>query len=521
MTIRSLVLAALIALPTLMFAFVGGYAIWQNGSLGWVWWLMTGCALVAWGLALVWRPTPIGQRHRQQMQESSHWTPRDREAAKIVRDYQLQVDSYSTGQLTDPHFYLTQIQVLAAEVAQLYHPKATDPLKDLTVPEVLAALRLAVDDMERWMLESIPGSRVLTIGQWKMLQKAPKWAQRASETAWGASVLLNPLNIARYFASRWSWGSVTGQLQTEFLAIVYLRFIRQTGMYLIEMNSGRLRAGADVYRDTFKSSRSVEDIEGQQSEDRDSATPPITIALFGQVSSGKSSIINVLTGTAQAAVDVLPETQEVQRYQWLVGESQLSLTLLDTPGYGESGETKQQLKQIQRALESSDAALLVMDAHSPARDADRRLLEQLQEMYRAKPQLKPPPVIGVLTHVDLLAPPLEWSPPYNWRSPDNAKARSLHDAVEYIRELFGTSLVEIIPVCSEDQSQRGWGVLEELLPAIVQQLDDVRSVALLRAFENQLDRGRWKHLAHQVKRSGRALLQAWIDERLSPRPERH
>ncbi len=57
MTTRSAILAALIALPTLMFAIVGGYAIWQNGSLGWVWWLMTGCALVAWGLALAWRPT--------------------------------------------------------------------------------------------------------------------------------------------------------------------------------------------------------------------------------------------------------------------------------------------------------------------------------------------------------------------------------------------------------------------------------------------------------------------------------
>ncbi len=94
-----------------------------------------------------------------------------------MREYQLQVDSYSTGQLTDPHFYLTQIQSFAAEMSRLYHPKATDPLKDLTVPEVLAALRLAIDDMERWMLESVPGSRVLTIGQWKMLQKAPKWAQ--------------------------------------------------------------------------------------------------------------------------------------------------------------------------------------------------------------------------------------------------------------------------------------------------------------------------------------------------------
>jgi predicted GTPase len=511
---RSMVLAALIGLPVLLYAAVGGYAIWQSGSFGWVWWLMTGCGLAAWGVSRIWPARPTSSRTQHHLSAPQHWTPRDQDAAQVIRDYQLRVESHSAEELTDPQFYLRQVESLAMDLARLYHPQATDPLEQLTVPETLAAVRLAVDDMERWMLESVPGSRMLTIRQWQMLQSAPLWMQRISETAWAASILLNPANIARYFASKWSWDPVTEQLQSEVLAVVYLRFIRQVGYYLVEMNSGRLRGGADAYRSAFGT-------EQQKDLHRDGRrplehveSPPITIALVGQVSSGKSSLINLLTGEAQAAVDVLPETSDVGRYQWTLGDPPVTLTLLDTPGYGESGASQQQVRQIHRALEASDAALLVMDAHSPAREADRQTLEQLQSMSRTRPHLKPPAIVGVLTHVDLLSPSLEWSPPYDWRTPGNPKARSLHDAVAYVSELFHGSLVQTVPVCSDSRSGRQWGAMEELLPALVELLDEVHSVALLRAYEMSLDQRRWKTLLRQVARSGRQLLEAWIDERL-------
>src|SRR5690606_21234125 len=102
-----------------------------------------------------------------------------------------------------------------------------------------------------------------------------------------------------------------------------------------------------------------------------------------------------------AAVDVLPETRHVARHQWSVGDPPVTLTLLDTPGYGESGASSEQIAEIRQALQESNAALLVMDAHSPAREADRKTLEELQAWYRRQPQLKPPAVVGVLTHVDL------------------------------------------------------------------------------------------------------------------------
>jgi uncharacterized protein len=367
------------------------------------------------------------------------------------------------------------------------------------------------------MLESVPGAHLLTIRHWQMLQSAPDWLERLSETAWVASMLFNPVNVARYLASKATWDPVAQQLQSEVLAVVYLRFMRQVGFYLVEMNSGRLRGGADAYRAAFGPPPEAVPARGDGPSTAPFPAPPVTIALVGQVSSGKSSLINLLTGRADAAVDVLPETRQVERHQWTMGEPPVTLTLLDTPGYGEGGASGEQIGEIQQALQESNAALLVMDAHSPAREADRRTLEQLQAWYGQNPRLKPPAVVGVLTHVDLLPPPLEWSPPYDWQTPQGPKARSLHDAVAYVRELFGDSLSGVIPICSHDDPQRTWGVSDQLLPVLVEKLDDAHSVALLRAYEKQLDTGRWKRLLKQATRSGRQLLQAWIDERLRSR----
>lgn len=512
---RSLVLGGLILLPLLIYLVVGGYAIVQIESLWWIWWLMTGCSVAAWGLSRLWPAGETSARPQHQLDESRHWTPRDREAAQVIREYQQRVESLTAAELTDPHFYLQQTQSLALDLAKIYHPKASDPLKHLRVPELLAAVRLAVDDMEQWFIASVPGSHLLTIRHWQMLQTAPHWFDRIWEAGWVASMLFNPANIARYFASRWTWNPVAEQLQSEVLAVVYLRFIRQVGFYLVEMNSGRLRGGADAYRTAFAAPPASAAGVTSQQPSGPFPSPPVAIALVGQVSSGKSSLINLLTGRADAAVDVLPETRRVHRYQWSAGDPPVELTLLDTPGYGESGASREQIAEIRQALEESTAALLVMDAHSPAREADRRTLLTLREWYAQHPQFKPPAVIGVLTHVDLLPPPLEWAPPYDWRSPQGPKARSLHDAVAYVRELFEGQLNIVVPVCSHEDPQRTWGVADQLLPALVDVLDDAHSVALLRAYEKQLDAGRWKRLLQQAKQSGRQLLQSWIDERLT------
>ena len=526
MTRRQITLALLFLVPVLVYLGLGAYALWETGLFQWTWWILPGCWLVTWGVAQVWRPAPK-RSSTAEVDAAPHWTPRDEQAAEIIQEFQNRVDELAPDQLTDPHFYLSTAQDLARQLAGHYHPRASDPVSSLTVPEVLAAIRLAVDDIERWFVDSVPGSHLVTIRQWKMLGHAPKWLQRAKSATWAASVLINPANLARYFTSKMTLDPVVSELKTEFLAAVYLRFVRQVGFYLIEMNSGRLQGGADRYQTTFQQQAAEHSMSRpgvlsplQRKTARDESTQLIPqslcVAVVGQVKAGKSSLINALIGDHSAETDVLPKTSSVQRFQLILPDSDVGLTLLDTPGYADAGATKSQMKEMATALQQADAALLVLDAHSPARAADEKLLHDLQRWYADHPHFKPPPMIACLTHIDLLSPAMEWSPPYNWREPDSPKATAIAGAVRYAEELFGESCSAVIPICSDGARDRVSGISEELLPALLNVLGEAQSAALLKAYHRQLSRERFHALLHQLKKTGTNLLNMWIEERLLP-----
>ncbi len=515
---RSAVIGLLVFVPVVVYVVLGAVALWETGLLRRSWWVAPLFWVAAWLLGQFWKTGhPMRQAHTVPI--PPHWTPRDEQAALIVREFQQKVDQLTPAQLTDPVFYQNQAKQLATALARNYFPDAEDPYSSLTVPEVLAAVRLALDDMEEWLLTSFPGSRLLSIKQWQMLQHAPKWIRRIQNTTWAASILMNPANIARLWTSRATADPITTELQTELLAVIYLRFIREIGFYLIEMNSGRLRGGANAYRRHFQSASARSSESAQATPSASATSPTINVALVGQVSSGKSSLINALTGSHQAAVDILPKTREVHRYQARFGSPAVTITLLDTPGYGEIGASAAQLEEIRTALVESHAVLFVMDAHSPAREADARTLRDVETWYQSQPQLKPVPKIGILTHVDLLRPALEWSPPYEWREPVRPKAHSIHDAVEYARELFGSSLTTVVPVCSDLERERSWGILEELMPALISILNEAQSGALLRAYEQDLDKDRVKTLLKQLQRFGIDVVRGWIEERVLPSSE--
>jgi predicted GTPase len=511
---RSLLIAALLAIPVLAYLLLSIFALYDTGRLTWLAWLAPVCGGAAWVIGKLWRPAASEVPAEHRLEAARHWTPRDERAAEIVRAYQLRLESTKPAELVDPAFYQRQIESLALDVTKVYHPQARDPFSSLTVPEVLAAARLACDDIEQWMLTSVPGSKLLTLQQWRSLKSAPDLVRKLSNVGWAAAILFNPANLVRYVASQWTWGPVTHQLQGELLAVFYLRVIRQVGFYLIEMNSGRLRGGADVYRATFDVAPGVVANAARAFP----GPPPVTIAIIGQVSSGKSSLINHLTGGSEAKVDILPQTRQVSRHRFELDEVNLDLTLLDTPGYGEAGANREQLAQIEIALQTADAALLVMDGHSPAREADRKTLIELHDRHAGKANLKLPPVVGILSHVDLLEPPLEWSPPYDWRAPRRPKEQSIQEAVEYVREVFGKQLRDVVPACLSHEEGRQWGIVEEVIPAVVSLLDEAATVALLRSYEKRLDADRWKALAGQLARTGKQFVQTWLEERLPPRP---
>lgn len=516
--VRLWVMIALTAVPVALYIVFGAYALWKTDLLIWLWWILPLGWALSFLLAKLW---PAQPKTDARAPAAKHWTPRDQEAAEIVLRYQQRVDALTPAQLTSAQFYIDQFQELSNELATYYHPDASDPFSSLTVPELAAAVRLVADDWEQIVLNSLPGSRLLTVNQWRSFGNTPKWANRIRNSIWAGSILINPLNIARYGVSRCTIDKVSSGIQSELLATIYLRLIRQVGFYLIEMNSGRLRGGADAYRDSFEATqRSIEKIRASKSN-------TVTIGLIGQVSSGKSSLVNCIVSGAEAAVDILPETKRIKRYSLPIEQSntqrdsqsntqrETNFVLLDSPGYGESGASASQLAEIETALSESDMILLAVDAHSPARAADVETLKKISDRLAKAPNLKPPPIIAVLTHIDLLPPARQWSPPYDLENPKTPKADNIAQAIDYAKEVFGSSIVGAVAVCSAEDPSRRWGVTEQLMPLLLSQLDEGKSVAILQAFEQAIDEGWGENVWDQLKTAGKGVAKMWLQEKIN------
>lgn len=521
-------LAVLVLLPVLVMVGLGGWALWATGWLGWVWWLMPVCWGASWFLSRQWRQELVAL---QKFDEPIHWTPRDEQAQALIKARQDRVGEISPEKLVDAKFYFETSLEIAAQISKHYHPTAPDPVSALTLPEVLAAAQLASEDLELWVRQYVPGSHLVTIGHLRTLSKVPTWYNLASNLWWAVSMVADPFTtVPRYVASRTILSNATTDLQTGLLGAFYKAFIGRVGRYCIEMNSGRLRGGAALYREAMARlqpdapltpetgipfpamSATPKPSNGKPSTPHPSSGRTVTIALLGQVKAGKSSLVNALIGDQQAATDVLPLTRTVQRFRLLADAAvRDELVVLDTPGYAEFGATSAQLQEIQTASRDADLILLVADVKSPARKADLDFLTNLSRWFTEQPHFKPPPVLLVLTHIDGLSPVMEWAPPYNWQSPSRTKEQTIHEAVAYNSEQFGPLLAGVIPVCTDVPRNRVYGVQEWLLPAVMAALGEARATSVLRMLHRDLDSSRISSLFEQVGNLGLALIQPWLE----------
>ena len=493
------VVTFLVLLPLTLITAIGGWALWNSGHWFWLSWTLTICWMGAW---LVHRFSKRVEIPLPEIGSKIHWTPRDHAAAALIEAEQKRVAEFTGEQLADPQFYTTRAIELATEFARHYHPNATDPLGSASVVELLSAVLLVTEDLETTLRESVPGSHLITVSQWRMLASAPAWWRTASNVGWLASILFNPTSLARYAVSRAFVDPLSKQLQTNALGVFYALFVRQLGFYLIELNSGRLRGGSAAYRATMRKFDATVSDKPDESAEVVSTPVTVTIAVIGQVKAGKSSLVNCLLGEQRATVDILPLTRDVQRYDLHLDEHSDRLIVLDTPGYSDAGATSEQLADTFEAVKNADLVLLVMDVRSPAKQADLGTLDKLDAWFRSRHQFKPPSIVGVVSKIDGLSPIMEWAPPYSWEDPKRPKELNIRAALEFTRKTFGTRLASLVPVCTDREHGRVYGIEEYLLPTISLLLDEARACSLVRSLHRDYDQSRSWQVVSQLISAG-------------------
>ncbi len=505
------VLLVLFGAPFLFMIGAGGYYLWERGWAFYAWWPMALCFILCFALAHYWhrRKTLLPKIGPETL---PHGSARDFEAWKLVENRVAQANSVASANLTDPDFYMKTAQDMALEMARFYYPDAQDPYSMLTVPEMLSVAELAAHDLNEMVLRYVPASHILTVNDYRKARQAVDWYRKANNVYWIASAVMNPLETAaRYLTSRFATGGTWNLLQQNILVWFYSAYVQRVGNYLIELHSGRLRVGVERYRQLVEQHSSGEPIqkagspstESVATENEAPSAPEVTITLMGQVKVGKSSLVNALLGEQKAASDVLPLTSEVTRYLLRPPNVDSQLTLLDTVGYGNEGPNEDQIQATEAAACRSDLLILVLHARSPARKADVDALNRLTEWFAANPNLRMPPIIAVITHIDLLTPAMEWSPPYNWREPLRPKENQIHSALAAAHEQFGERISIFVPACTAPG--RVFGIEEAVLPAIVERLGEARSVSLLRCLKAESDSGKIKKIFSQLRRLGSEL----------------
>ena len=106
----------------------------------------------------------------------------------------------------------------------------------------------------------------------------------------------------------------------------------------------------------------------------------LRVALAGRPNVGKSSLLNALLGEEKAIVTAVPGTTR----DLVTGEMTLEgvrVILTDTAGLRETGDEVERIgvERTRKAMEESDAVLLVLDGSAPLQEEDLELLRSLPE----------------------------------------------------------------------------------------------------------------------------------------------
>ena len=476
-------------IPFMILAGFGTVALVQQGySLEFLG-LITGCTVLVYGVFWFW-----SRQHKTDFSleadaalviASADWSEFDNEVWR-------QLNQGISDQLTEPLAWdglVEQGLVLMQQTAQHYGKAPYS----FTVPE---SLKLIEEISRRYRIllkDNVPMIEKITIGHFKYGFEQKQNLAKGSQVYRYASYLYRALRLVNPVSA----------VAAEVRKVVFDEFIKRIGAESqVRLKRALMQEVVSVSIDLYSGRFSVDDADLGQSRAAlvDQQRPvlelePLRVGLVGQVSAGKSSLVNALSLDLAAEVDLLPTTQAARVYSCRI-EGHDALHLIDLPGLDGQAKTTELLVQ---EIQQCDLIIWVLKASQPSRQLDLDFQRAMTAYYQADKQRsrKRPPILALLNQVDLLNPVEQWQPPYDLNQPDSAKAKTINEALAYNRELLG--FANLLPLSVSDQREHF------NLPAVHQQLDHYYSQGLQTQLNRRRQEGRGNvNLSEQWSRLGRA-----------------
>lgn len=492
--LRGVMVALALVLPTLSLAVLGTVWLWQNNGLI-IWGVAASAvALLIYG-AEYWlirreeqEPTSGKTLSGETSCEGSARSPREEAAWQAIEQLSRDIKPETLNSRD-------AIMALGVEtvdtVARHMHPGEKNPVWKFTVPEALALVSRVSNEMQRFVVDSVPLGDRLTVGQALNLYRWRGFVGVA-EKAYDLYRILRFINPATAVAGELR-EKVSGQLldgmRSELTRRIARAYVREVGQAAIDLYSGRLRPD-------------LIDSAGGGNVEAATATAnsqPLKIALIGQAGVGKSSLINALSQEIRAAVDVVPTTDKAITYALSHGDDALTV-LTDTPGLNATADRR---TELMKHADGADVIVWLLSAIRPDRAADAELLAAFRDSFETRHDRRPPPIIFLLTHVDRVRPFGEWQPPYDLGDHEQPKSRSIRDAVTAVAEDLGVRHQDIIPVAlGRDASNYN---IDVVWSRLIDMFDDARNVQLLRRLSEGARVPITKSLWRQAVGAGRVI----------------
>ncbi|QPM90298.1 GTPase family protein [Pseudooceanicola algae] len=378
------------------------------------------------------RAEPASTGARPQLPPDPGWSDNERRAfataQALIADRlgdPLPLDAYQP-------FGLELLETIAAASTRA-GKRGKTPL-DFTIPEALLLIEQVSGRLRDTLRRRLPLADHVSV---RLVFWAARHQARARQlfghgyTGWRVlRAVLNPPGAVLREAGELVSSGFGRMLRDETQVILQVALFEELARSAVELYSGRLRlSDAEILHHLSE--------EGAYDQSR-GASPdaPLRIAIAGQVSVGKSSLINALLGVEAAETDAPPTTDRATTHMTEIAG--LPCVLLDLPGLDGDGSAQEAML---RDLAEADIVLWLVAASRPARDIDRRVLAAWQALYADHPVLRAPPVIALATFADRLVE--------GWPYPEHVMPRAAQDRIQQAVAAIAsdTGLPQPIPVC--------------------------------------------------------------------------
>jgi predicted GTPase len=497
---RTLVAALVWLSPWLALLVVGLHTLWQQGWLYHGMALLCSASVLSYGV-LHWgkRRTGRGLVEEIDIAANPNWSEHDQQAWQSLDAVTTRWQQES-GVLTDLGKLQAMSNEVIAVVAQHYHADSKYPILEFPLPYLLKLITLVCEDLQRDVLDKIPGSHAIRLVDLLRVKQAAASLGTVREMLGLGHWLYNwpGAALAKARSMLLDKGLVT--VSEEIRQRLLRAYIQKLGYYAIQLYSGQILL--DDWLPTERmSTYAAADVK--DSAER-KAIEPLRFLVLGQVSSGKSSLLNAMFGELKSAVGLLPTTASLTPYV-LERDAQQRAIILDSAGYGGLAHPDASAA-LQREWARVDVVLVVCKATQAARGSDVAQLDALHAYFQMERRNQALPVIiAVVTHIDQLRPLQEWQPPYNIQQPDTPKAANIRLCCESIAADLQLPLHMMVPVCLAPD-RPVYNIDDALLPLINEHLDAAQRVRYLRCLRGQQSADSWRQWRKQMQNLGKVIL---------------